>query len=548
MNLASTESNDSSSNSNPLSTGLLKLKPISALLRDDSNSNYSHFAHGENSISDPFCEISQQPSSYSSAVVENAKELPVPVPCPDLNDVLILSDTEDDPVPDEKPDIKTEIKREVNFVTPAITPSKVKRKFKKLTGNYHKLTDFFTAATTPQKANQLMGVRPGKENVSANSKEGSKDEDVIPIKTVISQQPVPSSSTRIAEEVPQFKDSKSSQPVTKFDVRRKLCMGTDLRKVSNRHHAEDQTRLGEYYEEKGGDGGSYFRTHEASHFPVTISGDFDVEEVMELLREDGKDGLDIEMVVDGNKSILIDLKQVQREGSQPQEEKEEQRERELDLLRGIRTTLQQLSQSSVVEQRLPSGGTVSIKTNKESVDDAIGDDIKMMDEDVISIGSSVSDPEDTQYVPERVTDIKEKKKVMVKKATTGTRGRRAANKSKPTTSNGIGKGEGSPKKGPRGRSKVVCPSYKIIRDTKFAVDAFRFGSIDTVTHYFLTHFHSDHYVGLKRSFVHPIYMSLVTANLVRRIIKVEEQFIHPMELDTPVLVDGVEVTALDANQ
>ncbi|XP_069701475.1 DNA cross-link repair 1A protein-like isoform X2 [Periplaneta americana] len=95
--------------------------------------------------------------------------------------------------------------------------------------------------------------------------------------------------------------------------------------------------------------------------------------------------------------------------------------------------------------------------------------------------------------------------------------------------------------------KKTCPYYKKIPDTSFVVDAFQYGIIPGVTHYFLSHFHSDHYGGLKKSFSKPIFCSRITAALVMMKLRVDEKYLHVLELDNPKKIHGVLVTALDAN-
>ncbi|XP_011208741.2 DNA cross-link repair 1A protein [Bactrocera dorsalis] len=99
----------------------------------------------------------------------------------------------------------------------------------------------------------------------------------------------------------------------------------------------------------------------------------------------------------------------------------------------------------------------------------------------------------------------------------------------------------------RVRKFRVCPPYKKVAGTTFAVDAFQYGQISGITHYFLTHFHADHYQGLTRKFEMPLYLSPITANLVRALISVENKYINEIELNKPVMINDVEVTAIDAN-
>ncbi|XP_060027231.1 DNA cross-link repair 1A protein isoform X2 [Erinaceus europaeus] len=95
--------------------------------------------------------------------------------------------------------------------------------------------------------------------------------------------------------------------------------------------------------------------------------------------------------------------------------------------------------------------------------------------------------------------------------------------------------------------KRTCPFYKKIPGTGFTVDAFQYGLVEGCTAYFLTHFHSDHYAGLSKKFTFPIYCSEITGNLLKNKLHVQEQYIHPLPMDTECVVNNVTVVLLDAN-
>jgi DNA cross-link repair 1A protein len=97
----------------------------------------------------------------------------------------------------------------------------------------------------------------------------------------------------------------------------------------------------------------------------------------------------------------------------------------------------------------------------------------------------------------------------------------------------------------------TCPFYKIMPGFYICVDAFRYGAVQGCNAYFLSHFHSDHYVGLTSSWCHgPIYCSKVTANLVKQQLRVDPKWVIALEFEVEVEVPGtqsVAVTIIPAN-
>ncbi|KAK7191810.1 DNA repair protein pso2 [Paraphaeosphaeria sporulosa] len=97
----------------------------------------------------------------------------------------------------------------------------------------------------------------------------------------------------------------------------------------------------------------------------------------------------------------------------------------------------------------------------------------------------------------------------------------------------------------------TCPFYKILPGFYICVDAFRYGAVKGQNAYFLSHFHSDHYIGLTASWSHgPIYCSKVTGNLVRQQLRVDPKWVVDLDFEKKTEVPGtagVHVTMISAN-
>ncbi|KAK7352608.1 hypothetical protein VNO80_18032 [Phaseolus coccineus] len=91
------------------------------------------------------------------------------------------------------------------------------------------------------------------------------------------------------------------------------------------------------------------------------------------------------------------------------------------------------------------------------------------------------------------------------------------------------------------------PKWCSVQGTPFRVDAFKYLRGDC-SHWFLTHFHLDHYQGLTKSFNHgKIYCSSITARLVNTNIGIPYDKLHVLPLNQKIEIAGVDVTCFDAN-
>ncbi|KAL1532424.1 DNA cross-link repair protein SNM1-like [Salvia divinorum] len=131
----------------------------------------------------------------------------------------------------------------------------------------------------------------------------------------------------------------------------------------------------------------------------------------------------------------------------------------------------------------------------------------------------------------------------VKRAETGTNGQSSVPRIKPNPSHRRTEKKDHVR---NGKQKDV-PSWCSIPGTQFRVDGFKYLRRDC-SHYFLTHFHLDHYQGLTKSFSHGvIYCSLITAKLVNLKLGIPWDNIQVLPLHEKINIAGTNVTCFDAN-
>ncbi|KAL4522626.1 hypothetical protein Ndes2526A_g01010 [Nannochloris sp. 'desiccata'] len=103
-----------------------------------------------------------------------------------------------------------------------------------------------------------------------------------------------------------------------------------------------------------------------------------------------------------------------------------------------------------------------------------------------------------------------------------------------------------------GRAAAVIPfkSWQQVAGTNFLVDRFCNLPLSTPAnkHWFLTHFHADHYKGLTSKFNRGIvYCTPVTAALVKLQLRVRAEFLREVPIGGSITIEGTRVTFLPAN-
>jgi hypothetical protein len=94
-----------------------------------------------------------------------------------------------------------------------------------------------------------------------------------------------------------------------------------------------------------------------------------------------------------------------------------------------------------------------------------------------------------------------------------------------------------------GQRRGGVPAHKRILGTNIIVDGFPHSAKSESRTFFLTHFHSDHYIGITRTWKFgTIYCSAITAALVQQEFGLKAPVIHVLPMYERVVLDGYAVT------
>lgn len=101
------------------------------------------------------------------------------------------------------------------------------------------------------------------------------------------------------------------------------------------------------------------------------------------------------------------------------------------------------------------------------------------------------------------------------------------------------------------KPKPLPPSFKTLKfpelEELIMVDGFQF-SHPQINKFFLSHFHSDHYIGLNKSFTDTIYCSEITGKLLQSNMNFDPDLIFPMNLTEKYeILPNLFVELIDAN-